>query len=80
METCLVRTNSALKRLEQLHHATVKDFNKVAQYFGENPKNIGMQQFFNIFDKFIRKFEVSQVTAVFQRFINRPEICMKQCI
>jgi len=59
METCLVRTNGATKRLEQLHHATVKEFNKAAQYFGENPKNIGMQQFFKIFDEFIRKFQKS---------------------
>lgn len=59
METCLVRTNGAIKRLEQLHNATVKEFNKVAQYFGENPKNIGMQQFFKIFDEFTRKFLVN---------------------
>uniref|UniRef100_H2Y8Z1 Delphilin n=1 Tax=Ciona savignyi TaxID=51511 RepID=H2Y8Z1_CIOSA len=57
METCLVRTNGAIKRLEQLHQSTSKEFNKVAQYFGENPKNIGMQQFFNIFEEFIRKFQ-----------------------
>uniref|UniRef100_F6TJS8 Uncharacterized protein n=1 Tax=Ciona intestinalis TaxID=7719 RepID=F6TJS8_CIOIN len=61
METCLVRTNGSIKQLEQLHHATSKEFNKVAQYFGENPKNIGMQQFFNIFEEFIRKFQKSSM-------------------
>ncbi|CAK8685246.1 unnamed protein product [Clavelina lepadiformis] len=59
METCLVRTNGSLKRLEQLRKATVKEFNKTAQYFGENPKKIGMQQFFKIFEEFTRKFEKS---------------------
>ena len=59
METCLVRTNGSLKRLEQLQNSTVKEFHKSAKYFGENPKNIGMQQFFKIFDEFTNKFEVS---------------------
>lgn len=59
METCLVRTNGTLKRLEQLQNATAKEFGKCAKYFGENPKNIGMQQFFKIFDEFTKKFEVS---------------------
>ena len=65
METCLVRTNGSLKRLEQLRKATVKEFNKTAQYFGENPKKIGMQQFFKIFEEFTRKFEVFQPNLIF---------------
>ena len=59
METCLVRTNGSLKRLEQLQNHTVKEYYKTAKYFGENPKNISMQQFFKIFDEFTKKFEVN---------------------
>ena len=58
MQHFLIRSNSAIKRLESLNVTSQKEFNKVAKYFGEKPKNVGMQQFFTIFNDFMRKFEV----------------------
>nr|XP_039255613.1 uncharacterized protein LOC120332437 [Styela clava]XP_039255614.1 uncharacterized protein LOC120332437 [Styela clava] len=57
MENFLVMSNGALKSLEMLLAATMKEFHKTARYFGENAKNVSMQQFFSIFGEFIAKFE-----------------------